>query len=246
MKRMRLANLLLAFALMTALGACSNDDAASPDAGPDDGVAEEAGEPEGAEGAAGDSDAVASDEPEASASNKRRERSPFEDGQRRTVSFDEAAGALQFTAFEPAALPDGAQRTVVHALEPIEGIDNPLLPGMRMIYDLDGNGSVIVTQGNAIGDIGEAGEEVEVSGTPARLVEDGESRVLVLERDGVHLEIRTNTLSREALLALAASLTPYDQIVDGEEADADASDSDAGETAGEGEDAAGEGEGSDG
>jgi hypothetical protein len=140
-----------------------------------------------------------------------------EQGKRRTVNIDAAINAVAFGALEPSTLPKGSKRTVVHLIEPIEGIDNPALPAIRYIYDLPDGTGLIIVQSPARGELGE-GEDVMVGDIPGRLQDNGSAAVLVIERDGVNVELRGIGVGRDAILEWAAGLVPYGQAADVEEA----------------------------
>lgn len=156
-----------------------------------------------------------------------------EQGKRRTVDITAAVEAVAFGALEPSTLPKGSKRTVVHLIELIEGIENPALPAIRYIYDLPDGTGLIIVQSPARGDLGE-GEEVMIGDIPGRLQDNGSAAVLVLERDGVNVELRGIGVRREAILELAAGLVPYGQaavIEDAPEDEAASGDDGAGEAA---------------
>lgn len=181
---------------------------------PGDGVVEQDDAAAGGttDAAAGDPIAAApTSEGASSAQQAPAKRSLVEQGQRRTVRFQEAVDGLPFTPLEPSALPKGASRSVVHLIQPIEGIENPALPAVRFIYDFQAGGTLILVQSIARGDLGE-GDDVEVAGTPAKQSRDGDSEVLIFERDGINIELRGKGLPRAQVLALAESLLPYSEI----------------------------------
>jgi len=138
-----------------------------------------------------------------------RKRSLLEEGRRRTVDLQTAAAELPFVLLEPAELPKDSVLTVIHLIEPIEGIPNAALPAARFIYDLGDGSSLIMAQSIARGDLGE-GEDRDLAGTAAKLQIDGRHLVLTFERDEVQYEMRSDQLTEAQLLALAAGLKPVD------------------------------------
>jgi hypothetical protein len=138
-----------------------------------------------------------------------RERSLLEQGRRRTVDLATAAAELPFPLLEPADLPKDSVRTVIHLIEPIEGLENAALPATRFIYDLGLGSSLIMVQAVAHGDLG-AGEDREVGGVPGTLLVEGRNLVLTFERDEVHYELRSDQLTEDQLVGMAESLRPVD------------------------------------
>lgn len=137
------------------------------------------------------------------------EMSLLEKGRRRTVGIKEAAAGVTFALQEPKKLPKDSVRSVVHLIEKIQGIDNPALPAVRQIYDLAGGGTLIVVQSMARGDLG--GEvNLRVGESDAHLGAFGEQRVLIYEKDGVQVELRSNLLTAQQLQDVALSLGPVD------------------------------------
>ncbi len=231
----RLATAVLALGLV----ACGGPDTDAPEPAVEEPAADPAGlepaeEAESDDGAETPAEAGGEEEAAGESPSSSR-RSLLEQGIRRTTSLEDAVGKLPFTPFEPADLPEGSDRTVVHLIEPIEGIENPALPALRLIYDIEeGLRSLILVQAPAHGETGE-GQEIEVAGIPARL-SSGNSPVLVFERDGIYIEFRGSGFSGQQLIALAESLQPYDQLGQAEERAADDAPADAGDD----EDAGGE------
>lgn len=214
MRDWRWTQLLVAGLLLLGLAACGGEKA--PDADEAAGEAESAELAEAPDTGEAMEEDVADEAPveeaaESLPSPQPARRSLIEQGNRRATGLDEAVEKLPFTPLEPTSLPSGSHRTIVHLIEPIEGIENPALPAVRFIYDIDGARSLILVQAVAFDDLGE-GDDVEVSGTPARIQVNGDSTVLTFERDGIHTEMRGSGLSREQLLELAESLQPYDQV----------------------------------
>ncbi|MCB0216602.1 MAG: hypothetical protein H6648_10645 [Caldilineae bacterium] len=242
---------VVALGLVGCKGAAPASDATSGDGA----VEQDATAPgETSDATTGDPSGAASTSEEASPADAApAKRSLVEQGQRRTVRFEEAVDGLPFTPLEPSALPKGAARSVVHLIQPIEGIENPALPAVRFIYDFQAGGTLILVQSIARGDLGE-GDDVEVSGVPAKQSRDGDSEVLVFERDGINVELRGKGLPRAQVLALAESLLPYSEIGAGGAGASDAAapaddttDADAADSATSDGDAAGDGsEGGDG
>lgn len=147
--------------------------------------------------------------PDAGSPAAPHQMSLLEKGRRRTVSIKEAAAGVTFVLQEPKKLPKDSVRSVVHLIEKIQGIDNPALPAVRQIYDLAGGGTLIVVQSMARGDLG--GEvNLRVGDADAHLDASGEQRVLVYEKDGVQVELRSNLLTAQQLQDIGSSMGPVD------------------------------------
>ena len=130
-------------------------------------------------------------------------------GIERVTSLEDARAKLTFALLEPQQLPENTNLTIVRLVEPREGETDPRLPGVRLIYDVDQVGVLILFQSPATGETAE-GEAVSVGSAAGWLADmpDGKGQILTWEQDGVRLEMRSTGLDRDTLLAAAASVAP--------------------------------------
>jgi len=131
------------------------------------------------------------------------------EGRRRTVLLAEAVKAVPFTLLEPTDLPKGADRgSAVHLIEPYEGQAADHLPAVRMIYDLEGGGSLILLQSPARGLTSDTREITEINGHRVYIHRKPGQFIINWEQDGVQLELRATGIRREALDRIIESMAP--------------------------------------
>jgi len=137
---------------------------------------------------------------------------PTSEGRRRTVPVATAMAAVPFPLFEPSDLPETTYRPgTVHLIEPHEGQQSDSLPAVRIIYDFERSGSLIVLQSPARG-VPSDGEQVgEINGNPVFQKKIGEQTIVVWEQDGVNIEMRGQRLEPDQLLAYARRMVPMAQ-----------------------------------
>lgn len=131
-----------------------------------------------------------------------------ETGVRSAIHINEALRVLPFTPLEPVALREGFHLDASQLLENPEGQSLPGLPRLRMIYQGDPVGVIIVLQGPATGEQAE-GEAVQIGAHQAWLTQS-RTTMLTWEQDGLRIEMRGNDISREKLLEVAASMAPFE------------------------------------
>jgi hypothetical protein len=130
------------------------------------------------------------------------------EGVQRVVTLDEARKAVPFTLMEPATLPENTYLTIAQLIQDVEGGTSPRLPAVRLIYDVEGVGVIVLMQSPATGEPGE-GEDVPIGNVTGNILENPDATVLTWEDNGVRYEMRGGQgVPREALLAAAASLAP--------------------------------------
>lgn len=129
------------------------------------------------------------------------------DGIQRVVSLDEAREAVPFALAEPQVLPENTTLQIIQLIEPTEGATQPNLPAVRLIYDVDGLGVLVLHQSPATGAPFE-GEETTVAGQPGAIGEIPNGFVIVWEADGVRYELRGSGLDQAAVMASAESMAP--------------------------------------
>jgi hypothetical protein len=131
------------------------------------------------------------------------------EGRRRTVPLAEAEGKVPFKLLEPTDLPQGANRgSVVHLMEPFEGQEADYLPAVRMIYDVESGGSIILLQSPARDAVIDGVEKQDMDGRVVYLQRNGEQTIAIWEQDGVNLELRVKGLSDEQMKAIILSMAP--------------------------------------
>lgn len=131
------------------------------------------------------------------------------EGRRRTVLLAEAEGKVPFKLLEPTDLPKGANRgSNVHLIEPFEGQEADYLPAVRMIYDLESGGSIILLQSPARDGVIDGAEKQDVDGRTVYFQRNDGQTIATWEQDGVHIELRAQGLSDEPLEAIISSMAP--------------------------------------
>ncbi|MCE7938556.1 MAG: hypothetical protein DYG90_08250 [Chloroflexi bacterium CFX6] len=134
---------------------------------------------------------------------------PTVQGKRRTVTLDEALAAIPFQLLEPATLPEGAYPpSSVHLVEANEGQATDALPAVRIIYDIEGGGTLVLLQSPARGIAIEGAEEREVGGHTVYKTEANDQIILTWEQDGVNLELRGKDVALPDLDAVIATMGP--------------------------------------
>lgn len=222
---LRAPALALGLILATSLAACGGGAAPADEPAGDATAPEAAGTPADA-GAAGESGTPAAAAPEgaataavpSSADNVIPAVPPTADapvaqptvqGKRRTVTLDEAVAAIPFQLLEPATLPKGTYPpSSVHLVEANEGQATDALPAVRMIYDIEGGGTVVLLQSPARGITIEGAEEREVGGHTVYKTEANDQIILTWEQDGVNLELRGKDVELPDLDAIIATMGP--------------------------------------
>jgi hypothetical protein len=129
-------------------------------------------------------------------------------GIQRAVTMEEAKAGVPFAILEPKALPDETYRDLQYVVTAPSGVDNPELPGVRMIYTVAGRGTLVVFESPATGKPCE-GESLDINGHPACFVSGQTGTdLLVWEQDGLRIEFRGRGLDQPTLLAAAQSMAP--------------------------------------
>lgn len=130
-------------------------------------------------------------------------------GRRRTVLTADAAANLPFSVYEPGTMPAGTYRpNTAHLIEANEGELSDALPAIRLIYDIDGGGALILLESPARGATLEGAENHDINGATGYLVRANEQILLVWEQDGVSFELRAHGVRLEEVLAAARSMVP--------------------------------------
>lgn len=134
---------------------------------------------------------------------------PTVQGKRRTVTLDEAVAAIPFQLLEPGTLPEGTYPpSSVHLVEANEGQDTNALPAVRIIYDIEGGGTLVLLQSPARGIEIEGAEVREVGGHSVYKTEANDQIILTWEQDGVNLELRGKDVLLPDLDAIIATMGP--------------------------------------
>ncbi len=136
------------------------------------------------------------------------ERPTPEAGVRRAIHINEAVRVLPYTVLEPKALAEGFFLDATQLTENPEGQSLPGLPKVRMIYQGDPQGVIILVEGPATGATAE-GEAVQIGAYPGWYT-DSPAPILVWEQDGLRIEMRGKDVTRDLLLAAAASMAPFE------------------------------------
>jgi hypothetical protein len=138
---------------------------------------------------------------------------PTQAGNQRPVPLATAIASVPFPVLAPQEFPGPEHLDVVHLREPREGEDATGLPAVRLIYSIEPNGSIVINESAATGAEGE-GEAIDVAGNAGWIQESGDAIVVTWEQDGVRIELRGSRLTREQVLAAAASVGPADPAAD--------------------------------
>jgi hypothetical protein len=135
------------------------------------------------------------------------ERPAPPEGVQRAVSIDAAREGVPFALLEPRVLPEETYLTIVQLIEVPEGQTSPTLPAVRLVYDVDGRGVIVLHQSPARAEAAE-GEPVDIGGVSGTMSSIPNAVVLTWERDGVRLEMRGSGMDLDDLLEIAAGMAP--------------------------------------
>lgn len=130
------------------------------------------------------------------------------EGVQRVSTIEEARAKVPFTLLEPQVLPENTSLTIVQLIEAVEGETAPDLPAVRLIYDVDTEGVLVLKESPATGEPFE-GEAVTIGSASGGIQEMEAATILTWESDGVRFEMRgANGVGRDTLMAAAESLAP--------------------------------------
>jgi hypothetical protein len=141
------------------------------------------------------------------ASTPSGERPAPAEGVQRAVSLDEARQKVPFTLMEPTDLPTDTYMTMVQLIEPEAGQTSPDLPAVRVIYDVEETGVIVLYQSPATGETA-AGEPITIGSVSGTVSTTDSTDIITWEKDGVRYEMRATGVSRDVMVAAAASLAP--------------------------------------
>lgn len=136
-----------------------------------------------------------------------KERPQPAQGIQRVVTLANAIDAVDFEVLQPNDLPETAELQIVQLVEAAEGQESATLPAVRLIYDIDGQGVIVLLQSPATGEPAD-GEAADIGGTSGWAQETDQLIILTWEDGPVRYELRGSGIDMETLQRAAGSLGP--------------------------------------